>query len=365
MKKLNYFPRHLHQITKYTEDFEEEEKLIRQALIDFPIDTAVILQLLMTNLWRQKKREESISIANMILLLVDDKQDISSIYYELGVDYNVMGQTDKAIESYNKAVEVDKEDFESIIDLTEIYLEKKEWDNLITTFNLIPDENEDFNMDKFFQQGYAYSMKKEFALAKERFEKYNEKDADNLDVKFNLGSMNAELGNYSIAIKIFSDILEIYPDKSEVYYHIGTVYCSMGDHYMAMHNFLEALKKGLISECTHIANRDVYYGSYEPDLKDKLAKGYSVIVNTDIAGTRYYKEHYDAITIFLDPGDLSSIAGRLKNRNPEITQEEIQARLQNAEREIACEMPFYEHVVKNEDGQLDQAICNVETLIFG
>ena len=242
MKKLNYFPRHLHQITKYTEDFEEEEKLIRQALIDFPIDTAVILQLLMTNLWRQKKREESISIANMILLLVDDKQDISSIYYELGVDYNVMGQTDKAIESYNKAVEVDKEDFESIIDLTEIYLEKKEWDNLITTFNLIPDENEDFNMDKFFQQGYAYSMKKEFALAKERFEKYNEKDADNLDVKFNLGSMNAELGNYSIAIKIFSDILEIYPDKSEVYYHIGTVYCSMGDHYMAMHNFLEALK---------------------------------------------------------------------------------------------------------------------------
>ncbi|MEI6823507.1 MAG: tetratricopeptide repeat protein [Bacteroidota bacterium] len=242
MKKLNYFPRHLHQITKYTEDFEEEEKLIRQALIDFPIDTAVILQLLMTNLWRQKKREESISIANMILLLVDDKQDISSIYYELGVDYNVMGQTDKAIESYNKAVEVDKEDFESIIDLTEIYLEKKEWDNLITTFNLIPDENEDFNMDKFFQQGYAYSMKKEFALAKERFEKYNEKDADNLDVKFNLGSMNAELGNYSIAIKIFSDILEIYPDKAEVYYHIGTVYCSMGDHYMAMHNFLEALK---------------------------------------------------------------------------------------------------------------------------
>ena len=242
MKKLNYFPRHLHQITKYTEDFEEEEKLIRQALIDFPIDTAVILQLLMTNLWRQKKREESISIANMILLLVDDKQDISSIYYELGVDYNVMGQTDKAIESYNKAVEVDKEDYESIIDLTEIYLEKKEWDNLITTFNLIPDENEDFNMDKFFQQGYAYSMKKEFALAKERFEKYNEKDADNLDVKFNLGSMNAELGNYSIAIKIFSDILEIYPDKAEVYYHIGTVYCSMGDHYMAMHNFLEALK---------------------------------------------------------------------------------------------------------------------------
>ncbi len=242
MKKLNSFPRHLHQITKYTEDFEAEEKLIRQALIDFPIDTAVILELLMTNLWRQGKREESISIANMILLLVDDKEDISSVYYGLGVDYSVMGQTDKAIECYNKAVEADNEDYESIIDLTEIYLEKKDWDNLITTFNLIPDENEDFNMDKFFQQGYAYSQKKEFAKAKERFEKYNEKDTDNLDVIFNLGSMNAELGDYSTSIKIFSDILEIYPDKAEIYYHIGTVYCSMGDHYMAMHNYLEALK---------------------------------------------------------------------------------------------------------------------------
>ena len=242
MKKLNSFPRHLHQITKYTEDYEGEEKLIRQALIDFPIDTAVILQLLMTNLWRQNKHEESISIGKMILLLVDDKEDISSIYYSLGVDYSVMGQTDKAIECYNKAVEADKEDYESIIDLTEIYLEKKDWDNLITTYNLIPDEDEDFNMDKFFQQGYAYSMKKEFAKAKERFERYIEKDPDNLDVKFNLGSMNAELGNYSTSIKIFSDLLEIYPDKAEVYFHIGTVYCNMGDHYMAMHNYLEALK---------------------------------------------------------------------------------------------------------------------------
>ncbi len=242
MKKLNIFPRHLHQITKYTEDYEEEEKLIRKALIDFPIDTAVILQLLMTNLWRQNKREVSISIGKMILLLVEDKEDISSIYYSLGVDYSVMDQMDKAIESYNKAVEADEEDYESIIDLTEIYLEKKDWENLITTFNLIPDENEDFNMDKFFQQGYAYSMLKEFAKAKDRFERYSEKDADNLDVKFNLGSMNAELGNYSTSIKIFSDILEIYPDKAEVYYHIGTVYCSMEDHYMAMHNFLEALK---------------------------------------------------------------------------------------------------------------------------
>ena len=100
-------------------------------------------------------------------------------------------------------------------------------------------------------------------------------------------------------------------------------------------------------------------------MKDKLARGYSVIVNTDIIGTRYYKEHYNAITIFLDPGDLSSIAGRLKNRNPEITEEEIQARLQNAEREIACEMPFYEHVVKNEDGQLEQAVRSAEALVFG
>ena len=136
-------------------------------------------------------------------------------------------------------------------------------------------------------------------------------------------------------------------------------------HFFPKSKFLDALKKGLISECTHIANRDVYYGSYEPDLKDKLARGYSVIVNTDIIGTRYYKEHYNAITIFLDPGDLSSIAGRLKNRNPEITEEEIQARLQNAEREIACEMPFYEHVVKNEDGQLEQAVRSAEALVFG
>jgi len=127
--------------------------------------------------------------------------------------------------------------------------------------------------------------------------------------------------------------------------------------------FLEEVRNGNIPEHTHIPNRDTYYGTYRPELERDLSEGFLVIANTDIVGTRFFKENYRAITIFIVPDSLETLAGRLRGRNPEISEEELEKRLENARSEMETEGPFYEHTIENRDGELEEAVKKAEAVI--
>jgi guanylate kinase len=134
-----------------------------------------------------------------------------------------------------------------------------------------------------------------------------------------------------------------------------------GDEYyfFSKEEFLAKKEQGLILESTYQANRDVYYGTYAPDLEEKLAAGFIVIMNPDIVGARYYKEHHNATTIFLRPQNIEELMGRIQKRNPNISETELQHRRESAEAELRDEQPFYDYVVVNEDGGLERAINEV------
>src|SRR3989338_4798089 len=55
-------------------------------------------------------------------------------------------------------------------------------------------------------------------------------------------------------------------------------------YFFSKDTFLEEVDKGNIIEYTYIKNRDSYYGTYKPDLEDKIKKGFIVIVNVDGVG---------------------------------------------------------------------------------
>jgi guanylate kinase len=127
--------------------------------------------------------------------------------------------------------------------------------------------------------------------------------------------------------------------------------------------FKEKIKKGDILEHTYNKERDVYYGSYKPDLESKLSDGYSVIVNPDIVGAKYYKENYNAITIFIMPSSFEELKKRQLARNPNIAEKELDKRLSSAKREIEDESSFYDYKVINEQGKLDKAVEEVISII--
>jgi guanylate kinase len=133
-------------------------------------------------------------------------------------------------------------------------------------------------------------------------------------------------------------------------------------HYFTKEEFLNQVKIGNIIEYTYVENRDVYYGTYKPDFELKL-KTSNVIVNVDAVGVKYFKDNYAARAIFIKPSDIKMIEGRIKKRNPEISYNELEKRMQNAESEIFNEESLYDYVVVNDDGKLEEAISSIENIL--
>ncbi len=122
-------------------------------------------------------------------------------------------------------------------------------------------------------------------------------------------------------------------------------------YFFDKERFFEEVENGNILEWTHVKNRDAYYGSYKPDIENKLRKGLVVIVNTDAKGAKFFKENYGATTVFIKPKDLEVIEDRLRRRDPSISDEEVFKRLKSAADEIkeAEESGVYDYVVWNTD----------------
>ena len=122
-------------------------------------------------------------------------------------------------------------------------------------------------------------------------------------------------------------------------------------YFLDKETFFNEVEKGKIIEWTHVPSRDAYYGTYAPDLQDKLNKGLKVIINTDTKGAEFFKNNYGATTIFIRPKDLDVVKDRLVRRDPSISQEEVEKRLKQAQEEIesAIKEKIYDYVIWNND----------------
>jgi len=134
-------------------------------------------------------------------------------------------------------------------------------------------------------------------------------------------------------------------------------------YYFTEVQFKDEIKKGNIIEYTYVVKRKVYYGSYKPDLDKKIKKGYDIIINPDLVGARYYKEYYNATTIFIAPESLGDLRKRLLARDPNINKKELEKRLAGAKYEMEKEASFYDYRVINKEGKLEQAIEEVLEII--
>lgn len=134
-------------------------------------------------------------------------------------------------------------------------------------------------------------------------------------------------------------------------------------YFITEEEFMRYKKEGGILESTYIPNRNTYYGTYASDLYDKLDSGKIVVVNPDLVGAKYYKKNFNAVTIFIVPEDIDTIERRLRQRNPELSGEDIDKRRANAEAEMLNEKSFYDHIIVNADGKLNEAVDEVVEIL--
>lgn len=168
---------------------------------------------------------------------------------------------------------------------------------------------------------------------------------------------------------ITNELVRLYPKKVQRLVTATTRPPRAGErngedyYFFSKEEFNQATLDGRIPEYTYIKNRDTYYGSYAPDLDAKLAAGSIIVVNADIVGAKFYKERYGATTIFIIPENIKALERRIRDRSPELTEEEIAHRRDNAKKEIQTEQAFYDHTVVNADGKLSEAIDAVVSIL--
>ncbi len=120
----------------------------------------------------------------------------------------------------------------------------------------------------------------------------------------------------------------------------------------------------------HATVHDNCYGTLAETVRSTMASGKSVMMDIDVQGARQVREALNAlpaddpmvrgyVDIFIQPPSLEVLRSRLEGRG-EDSAEVIAARLQNAEREMACSGEYRYRIV-NDD--LNTALSEIRDII--
>ena len=164
-------------------------------------------------------------------VLGEKHRDTAVSYNNIGAVYQNLGDYDKALEYHNKALEIRKE-----------VLEEKHSDTAISYGNI----------------GAVYGNLGDYDKALEHFIKaleitkdvLGEKHPDTAGFYYNIGLVYDELGDYDKALEYYNKALEIFkdvlgenhPHTAASYNNIGVVYDNLGDDGKALEYFNKALE---------------------------------------------------------------------------------------------------------------------------
>lgn len=132
-------------------------------------------------------------------------------------------------------------------------------------------------------------------------------------------------------------------------------------YFFSKEEFKKEIEKDNMLEYTCVRD-EVYYGSYKPELEKKLSEGKNIIINLDLVGAKYYKENYNATTIFIMPDSIDNLKMRHIARGAS-NKEELEKRIDYAVKEVEEESPHYDYRVVNKQDQLDNTLKEVFDII--
>ncbi len=132
-------------------------------------------------------------------------------------------------------------------------------------------------------------------------------------------------------------------------------------HFLSDDDFRTLRKKGGFLECFEVFGHGYWYGTLWSEVTTGLAAGKWVVLEIDVQGAQAVIERFpDAITIFLRPGKREELERRLRGRGTE-TEEALQRRLAQADRELALAGRYRHEVINDDINQAVADICGILT----
>jgi 23S rRNA pseudouridine1911/1915/1917 synthase len=131
-------------------------------------------------------------------------------------------------------------------------------------------------------------------------------------------------------------------------------------HFMTRDRFRRLRDEGHFLEWAEVHKN--LYATPRADVRAALAAGHDVILKIDVQGARAVKATVpDALLIFVVPPSMEALFERLRARKTE-SAEELEVRQRNAAVELA-RAGDYDHVVTNEDGQVERTAEIIDEII--
>ena len=132
-------------------------------------------------------------------------------------------------------------------------------------------------------------------------------------------------------------------------------------HFMTKESFRERLDAGDFLEYNEYAGN--YYGTPKSEVVSRIADGTSMILEIDVHGAMNIKRQYPgAVLLMIAPPDYPTLEKRLRGRGDDVPEEVIQKRLSAAKDELA-QLPGYDYLVINRDGEADKAADEILAII--
>ena len=131
-------------------------------------------------------------------------------------------------------------------------------------------------------------------------------------------------------------------------------------HFLTEDEFHALRDAGELLEANEVHGN--WYGTPRREVAKALAAGRDVILKIDVQGAQVVKERIpDALLIFIVPPSLEALFQRLRSRATE-TANELEIRQRNAAIELARQGD-YDHVVVNDDDEVDRTAAEIEAII--
>ncbi|MCQ2458828.1 MAG: guanylate kinase [Ruminococcus sp.] len=129
-------------------------------------------------------------------------------------------------------------------------------------------------------------------------------------------------------------------------------------HFISREDFLKRVENGEFIEHAEYCNN--LYGTLHSEVDRKINEGKNVILEIEVQGAmNVMKNVPDALSVFIAPPSVNELRRRLNKRGTE-TQEVIEERVSQAEREISC-ADKYDYIIIND--ALEDAIDDFFSVI--
>ena len=159
--------------------------------------------------------DEALSTANRIVSLYPEDKDPWNL---LGFAYMYRKEYAKAIESYNKALEIDPQYEVALRNLTYTYVQSQQYNEALETAEKLNDP------EKIKWKGIVYQKEKHYETAIENFKLYLKKDPGNTSVRRSLIVSYFMDYDYNNALKICNETVNLEPNNAEFWYLQGIMY---------------------------------------------------------------------------------------------------------------------------------------------